>query len=500
MILLSDISNVNSTLYSQTVTLLSNIENVNSTIYSQTVSILSNIENMNSTIYSQTVTLLSDISNVNTTLYSQTVTLLSNIENINSTLYTQTLTILSDISNVNTTLYSQVVTILSNIENVNSTIYSQTISILSNLSALNATVYLIDDPTHLNFLIAGYAFSDDYCDFTIVTTWHNSTLSLYENDVLVAGPVSEVLGPLRYTLNEAIGSYNLSLFIDAGADSLWYNVSYTVTGEDWCYISPYFPSGVGYPLTNFRLYINNTRIYDRDWKFYNRTDWIYNVTITDFFGEEVYSGIHAWARGIDILVPVYEFSVSHMLTTTYIKFELTGPSGQSWSTIVHPNDVVRFYLFSSGRYEYSYAGIFNATAGALPDYKTYTGEITDISEDCGIVIVSWGVDKILYEIAVKPTGGGGVTYSDIKSLMADTVGDLQASYIILAVVIIGANMMIVVWRGGGSDTFVKVSGEKPPLKQDSDGRRSNRPPKEYQYDRGRTYDPTSRMSKRRMKQ
>ncbi|MBY8998838.1 MAG: hypothetical protein KGD60_14010, partial [Candidatus Thorarchaeota archaeon] len=114
------------------------------------------------------------------------------------------------------------------IESVNSSIASQFITVIAYAVEMNATMYLIDDPTHLNPLVLGSKLSDDYCDFTVVTTWHNSTLEIYDNNVLRTGPTSELLSPIRYPLMSTSGTHNLSVFIDGGTDSFWYNISYTV--------------------------------------------------------------------------------------------------------------------------------------------------------------------------------------------------------------------------------------------------------------------------------
>ena len=229
----------NTTLFNQTISILNAFNATNTVIYTQTISILADISNMNSTIYAQTVQMLLDLENSNSTLYSQTVSLLANIANIDSDIVAQTVTILADIENVNSTIYAQTVQVLTDISNMNSTIYSQTIMILNNLSDLNATVYLVDDPTHLNPLILGYSLSDDYCDLTIVSNWHNASISVYDNDVLRTGPTSELLCPIRYPLSATAGTHNLSIFVDGGNDSFWYNISYTVAEiiafelEDW---------------------------------------------------------------------------------------------------------------------------------------------------------------------------------------------------------------------------------------------------------------------------
>ena len=229
----------NTTLYNQTISILNAFNATNTVLYSQTVSILADISNVNSTIYAQTVQMLLDLENSNSTLYDQTVTLLANIANVDSDIAAQTVTILADIENVNSTIYAQTVQMLTDINNMNSTIYSQTVMILSNLEDLNATVYLVDDPTNLNPLVLGHSLSDDYCDLTIVTNWHNASISVYDNDVLRTGPTSELLCPIRYPLMSTSGTHNLSIYVDAGNDSFWYNISYTVAEiiafelEDW---------------------------------------------------------------------------------------------------------------------------------------------------------------------------------------------------------------------------------------------------------------------------
>lgn len=255
----------NTTLYNQTISILNAFNATNTVIYTQTVSILADISNMNSTIYAQTVQMLLDLENSNSTLYTQTVSLLANIANIDSDIVAQTVTILADIENVNSTIYAQTVQVLTDISNMNSTIYSQTVMILNNLSDLNATVYLVDDPTHLNPLVLGYSLSDDYCDLTIVTNWHNASISVYDNDVLRTGPTSELLCPIRYPLLDTAGTHNLSVFVDGSNDSFWYNISYTVAEivafelEDW-HVTPQL--GVeNYLECFFRTTWGNSTIY-----------------------------------------------------------------------------------------------------------------------------------------------------------------------------------------------------------------------------------------------
>jgi hypothetical protein len=401
---LSDISNVNVTLYAQTVTLLSNIENVNSTIYSQTVSILSNISNVNTTLYAQTVLILSNIENVNSTLYAQTLTMLSDISNLNSTVYDQAVTMLTNIQNMNSTIYQQTIDILTNITNVNSTIYSQVLTVVNNLADLNATIYLVDDPTNLNFLIAGHAFSDDYCDLTIVSSWHNASLSIYENDVLKVGPVSELLGPVRHTLNETIGSYNLSVYVDAGVDSLWYNISYIVEGMEYGQVNLYNSRGTGLDVTYFIVYINGSRYFDN--RFYNRSDYVYNIIVTDYFGYVIFQGIYDWAYMIDVSIDFYVYKVQSELQGQAVYFNLTRTGGAKFSQHLLSGEILSYYLVA-GEYTYEFRKV------KIPggnDYVYYEGTFT-LGCDKTHIIDGTNLRDLEDDIELVPAGK-----ADIKPL------------------------------------------------------------------------------------
>jgi hypothetical protein len=149
------------------------------------------------------------------------------------------LSIVAELALIDSSLATNFTNIISQVLATNSSIVTQTLTIISNLDALNATVFLVDDPTHLNPLVLGHSYSDEYCDFTIVTNWHNASISVYDNDVLRTGPTSELLCPIRYPLLDTSGTHNLSVYVDAGSDSFWYNISYTVAEivafeiEDW---------------------------------------------------------------------------------------------------------------------------------------------------------------------------------------------------------------------------------------------------------------------------
>ncbi|MHA1786588.1 MAG: hypothetical protein ACTSWU_00130, partial [Candidatus Thorarchaeota archaeon] len=244
------------------------LDNINTTINEQLIQVLLNITNTNSTIFDQTVDLLAYLQNVNSTLYAQTAAFIVNVYNNQTTIYEQTISLLSNLQNMNSTIYAQTLSILSNISNINSTIYNQIVTVISNIQELNATMYLVDNPTRLNPLILGSDLSDDYCDFTIVTNWHNATLSIYDNEVLQSGPISELLSPIRYPLSDVVGTHNLSVLVDAEADIFWYNISYTVIETAFRIDSgPYtdtesrnYFSGYANLAFNYSVYDNNSLV------------------------------------------------------------------------------------------------------------------------------------------------------------------------------------------------------------------------------------------------
>jgi len=374
----------------QVLTISIDLDNVNTTINNQLIQVLLNITNSNTTIYQQTVDLLAAVQNTNTTLYNQLVQVIVDISSVNSTLYTQTVSILTNLANVNSTLYTQAVSIITNLANVNSTIYAQTLTILTNIAELNATMYLVDDPTHLNPLVLGYSLSDDYCDFTVVTTWHNATLSIHDNDVLRTGPTSELLCPIRYPLLTTAGTHNLSVFIDGGADSFWYNISYTIStvyGE--ATIKAYYSSGIGIEdiEDRFKIYIDGTRSSD---SFYANTSGTYEICIKDFFGNEVYNTSHAWSKFIDIEFDFYTLKIYSQIQNDPIYFVLTRGSS-TISEYIGIGEILRYYL-ASGTYTYTF------TQGG----QIYTDDLV-LTDDSFYTVT----DLDLWDIMNKPDNAGG---------------------------------------------------------------------------------------------
>ena len=218
-------------------------------------------------------------------------------------------------------------------------------------------------------------------------------------------------------------SNNASKTVNGTAyDFEWYSCEYALVlvESDWAYVNPYLPSGVGFPLESFKLFINGTRIYDRDWRFYNYTNDVYNITITDYFDAIIHQDNHTWARGIDILIDMYTVKVSHMLDNAFIYFKLTSTAGATYSEHIGPSETVTYYLYSANNYTYQYSARLNRTA----ESQLYEGSMT-ISADTYILIVSWGFEKILIDIAlIEDNSGGGVSASELTQAIASQTNNV----------------------------------------------------------------------------
>lgn len=212
---------------------------IDSSLLSNFTSITSTLAALGSNVTSNYLSVAAALVLIDSNLYSNFTSITSTLTAMGSNITTNYLAISAELALIDSSLAANFTTIMTKLIATNSSLFIQTLAIISDLEFLNATMYLIDDPTHLNPLVLGHSYSDDYCDLTIVTNWHNASISVYDNDVLRTGPTSELLCPIRYPLSATSGTHNLSIFVDGGNDSFWYNISYTVAEivafeiEDW---------------------------------------------------------------------------------------------------------------------------------------------------------------------------------------------------------------------------------------------------------------------------
>ena len=233
---------------------------IDSNLLSNFTSVTATLAAIGSNVTSNYLSVAATLSLIDSNLLSNFTEVTATLTAIGSNITTNYLSIIAELSLIDSSLAANFTSITARLIATNSSLFIQTLLIISDLEHLNATMYLIDDPTHLNPLVLGYSLSDDYCDFTIVSTWHNASVSIYDNDVLVAGPTSELLSPIRYALSGSAGTHNLSVFVDGSADSFWYNISYSITLdiriEEWS-VEDYIVEITGLSNADINWYIYN---------------------------------------------------------------------------------------------------------------------------------------------------------------------------------------------------------------------------------------------------
>jgi hypothetical protein len=107
-------------------------------------------------------------------------------------------------------------------------------------------------------------------------------------------PTSESLCPLRYPLSSVSGTHNLSVYVDAGFDSFWYNISYTVADSLILSIGDRI-----YSYTDTRNYLSGTATITSTWAAYDNGTLVTSGTVTagSFmvnWAKSTLRGLHEW--------------------------------------------------------------------------------------------------------------------------------------------------------------------------------------------------------------
>ena len=224
----STLSAIGSNITTKFLSIAATLSLIDSNLLSNFTAVTATLSAIGTNITSNYLSVAASLTLIDSNLLSNFTAVSATLSAIDSSLLSNFTSITADLLLINSTLVSNFTSIVASLSAIDSNITANYLLLASDLDFLNATMYLIDDPANLNPLILGSKLSDDYCDFTVVTNWHNSSISIYDNDELQSGPLSELLSPIRYPLSDTAGTHNLSVFIDAGADSFWYNISYTV--------------------------------------------------------------------------------------------------------------------------------------------------------------------------------------------------------------------------------------------------------------------------------
>lgn len=261
-------------------------------------------------------------------------------------------------------------------------------------------------------------------------SWYIYNDGVYSGEHGVGHPMSFSFSFAKET---SPGDHIFSIYINVSINGVeyyrWHNGSYYISTEyGLCTVTLYNSRGTGFDQSVYVLYVNDSR--HTDWTFYDRTNAVYNITITDYFGRVIYSGMHNYSRYIDIGVSFYTFKVYSQMSEEFVYFNLTAPNGARYSQHIGPGEVVTYYLVS-GTYYYA----FTKTNG--PNEDLYSGQIT-LNADASFVITDVSLREILVavqqDISARPNLEPMM--SSIDSVMS-SINVLQTSMWLFGAVIIG---------------------------------------------------------------
>jgi hypothetical protein len=228
---------------------------------------------------------------------------------------------------------------------------------------------------------------------------------VYNEDVYSAGETGTETADIgfyfTFAKNTAIGKHNFSIYFNDtvdGSQHRWFNRSYTISAVyGYCKVSLYNSEGTGLDVNHFIIYVNGTR-YDNE--FYNRIDYAYNITVTDYFGYNIYSNTFDYEQHINVGIAFYVYKVHSELQGQEVYFNLTRTGGAKFSQHLLAGEIISYYLVA-GEYTYEFRKVAHDLMA--PTYIYYEGTFT-LSCDKTHIIDGTNLRDIENDIELIPTG------------------------------------------------------------------------------------------------
>jgi len=243
-----------------------------------------------------------------------------------------------------------------------------------------------------------------------------------------------------FLLETSVGMHNYSLYFNVSSTTyVWKNGTYYVTGVYAAsQVTVYNSRGTGFDPQYFVVYVNGTRYFDN--RFYNRTDYSYNITVTDYFNYTIYSAVHDFDRFIDVGIEFYTYKV-YSEYSGFIYFNLTRAGGARFSQHLGPGEVLSYYLVA-GEYTYNYR-VINTD---LLHWDIYSGTST-VSQDTAYIISAISLQEI-YNAIINKIDRAANTKPIMASLegIKSSLGLLQTGVWLLAFIIVGAIVVVGYYR------------------------------------------------------
>jgi len=264
-----------------------------------------------------------------------------------------------------------------------------------------------------------------------------------------------------FLLETSSGMHNYSLYFNASSIFyVWKNGTYQVdTTYAFGEVTIYNSRGTGFDPSKYIVYVNGTRYFDN--RFYNRTDYVYNITVTDYFNDTVYSSVIAFNRFIDVGLEFYTYKV-YSEHKQFIYFNLTSSGGARYSQHLGPGEILTYYLVS-GEYVYTYKTVNTD----LLTYDFYSGTST-VNQDTAYIISGVSLQEIYNAIINKIDVTANIAPAMAALVGVQTsLGALQTGLWILAFIIVGAMVFVGYFRDEKEITMTDGTGKKKKRKQPS---------------------------------
>jgi hypothetical protein len=268
-------------------------------------------------------------------------------------------------------------------------------------------------------------WQDVYVHVTWATSWGNSTITPHDDGSPASGTTENYT--LKHEMLSTIGDHTLDFKIDAGGDNiLWKNYSYTVSATaltyDTAILYTYNQAGDYVDWENFVFYVNETQIPANT--FYNRTDYVYNITITDIFGDTLYSQVLDFERAIRITLAIHSFQlVSELLEPIWVR--LTSSGGGYKEVWLYRGVPYEWWLYESKSYQW-YWNIAGPGMGQVQGPHYYPGDGSWYTPVSAIMykMSGYGMGELKDDIPDSTGGGGGLTQSDRDDIAETVVEDV----------------------------------------------------------------------------
>jgi hypothetical protein len=386
--IVAQLSLIDSNLLSNFTSITATLSAIGTNVTTNYLSVAATLSLIDSNLFSNFTAITATLTAIGTNVTTNYLSLAATLVAIDSSLLSNFTSVSAELLLIDSNLFSNFTTVMASISSTNSTIHAQVLSVLSYAIDTNQAVDLVLDPDSFNLMFADMSLSDEWAHIYVMSSHHNGTVSIYEDNILASSPMSEITVPILYPLTTTAGTHNLSVKVESGVNTKWFNTSYTVV-EVGITIEPITFFGVGDDFTQMQIaflidHASNYTIYESSASYAESDTWTGSVV-------KGWNNI-AWDK----------ISVADAQANFSIKF--SSGSLTAWVNGSYAVPQTTFYV------------VFWTHNGPEPsDTVTVNGRITKIASYTlyinGSEIINGTISSLDFEVVFTRTGDPGAWYS-----------------------------------------------------------------------------------------